>query len=200
MESCAKLRSAILKLALEKKCEKIQKDVHIEFTKLLAKWEKVLLEYITVATQLSKLLMSAKKHSRLAEIREMLKTCDDVVQKTSRQFDEMWKLMEKALIETTMNARWIDQIKTYNSHLIDIKKALEPIMIFTPDRQIMDTVRKMAEQVEEINIKLNALTSRVDFACIHKIRESSEQMAQYLSVKLQEIEAANERGNESDED
>lgn len=200
MESCAKLRTALLKIALEKKCEKIQKDIHIEFTNLLAKWEKVLLEYITVATQLSKLSIVAKKHSRIGEIREMLKTCADVVQRTSIQFDEMWKLMERALVETTMNARWIDQIRTYNSHLIDIKKALEPIMIFTPDRQTMDTVRKMVDQVQEINIKLDALTSRVDFACIHKIRESSEQMTEYLSVKLQEIEAANAKQTDSDSD
>lgn len=190
---CAELREKILCVALAKKCDKIQERIHQEFSIILSKWEKVLFEYVSVSIKLSSLTKLSEQQRKICDARTMLRESAAVIQQTSNQFDEMWQLVEQAMTVSTVNNGWMANAATYDRHLVDIKMALEPMLIFSEDRETMETVRKMVNQVTDIRTKMNALTERVQEASIDQLRLSSSRMDVYLDKKLTENDSSAEK-------
>lgn len=192
--SSAELRQAIMVVAMNKKCEKIQQKIHQEFTKTLNEWEKVLFDYVNVTLKLSSLTDLAEQQKRIGGIRSLLKDSTDIIKSVSNQFDKIWDMIETALPISTIDNTWIESIMSYDKHLIDIKKSLEPVMIFSPDRDTIEIVRTMVSQVTDIQAKLNVLSL--------KIREQSAEKIYTSSARLENQRKEEEEINElcSDEE
>lgn len=191
--SCAELREKILCVALAKKCDKIQERMHREFSSVLLKWEKVLFDYVSVSMKLSSLTKLTEEQRKINDARKVLRDSAEVIEHTASQFEEMWELMEHAMSVSTVNNGWLENAATYDRHLADIRMALEPMLIFSADRETIETVRKMVNQVSDIQTKTSALTVRVQEASTEQMRQSSAQMDAYLNKKLAEYEAKAEK-------
>lgn len=180
------LREKIMCVALAKKCDRIEDRIHKEFTHALFRWEKVLYDYVNVAIKLSALTKLTEEQRKIGDARNVLRESVDIIKHTAAQFEEMWTLMGKAMNVSKVNNGWLENTTIYDRHLADIRMALEPMLIFSADREIMETVRRMVNQVSDIQIKLNALTSRVQEATGEQMRQSSSQLDEFVSKKLGE--------------
>lgn len=174
--SSAELRHALMAVAMNKKREKIQQKIHEEFTKSLNEWEKVLFDYVNVTLKLSSLTELSEQQKRIGGVRSLLKDSTDIIKSVSDQFNKIWEMIEIALPISTIDDTWIESIMSYDKHLVDIKKSLEPVMIFSPDRDTIETVRTLVSQVTDIQAKLNVLSLKIREQSTEKICTSSTRL------------------------
>lgn len=190
--SSAELRQALMVVAMNKKSEKIQQKIHEEFTKSLNEWEKVLFDYVNVTLKLSTLIELSEQQKRIGSVRSLLKDSTDIIKSVSDQFNKIWEMIEIALPISTIDDTWIESIMSYDKHLVDIKKSLEPVMIFSPDRDTIETVRTMVSQVTDIQAKLNVLSLKIREQSTEKIRTSSTKLENHREEEIIELSSGEE--------
>lgn len=190
MES-EQLRNALMALAMQKKCDKIVQTLTQQINTTLENWEKNLYAYFNLLTQLSTLTQVCEQQNTIVNIRRALRACKEIIKDGSEQFGQVNELIEKLIPISTINRDWMNSIIKHNDHLAIMKEKIQPILMTNSDRDIVDTVRKLIEQINDVQGKIQVLST--------KMQETVDQRIQVASnlVSLKEnIEKADDDNSE----
>lgn len=185
-QSNEKLRQQLMSIALAKKAEKVQKGINNEFIAILNSWKTILFEYMNTAVKVGELSDLGEEQSTVSAVRLKLNECLKLVEISNPKYDEMMKLLDLALSTATLSDGWIQHIATYEKDLYEISRKLNSVGVFSPEKEVTAALNKMVEQLYEVQMKVNALTARVEEAATERMRLSSGRMNAYLDGKLRE--------------
>lgn len=175
VDNSADLRNALMSLAIRKKVDKIQKKLCTQVNKALTGWEKILHEYVNMVTQLNTLLRLAEQQKVISDIRRTLKDCSEMVRNGHEQFKQVERLIETLVPISTMNKNWLDSIIKHNDNLAEIKEQLAPLMMVSTNRDVIEMVQKMLIQINDVQSKMNVLSTKVVESVDHAIKLGSDQ-------------------------
>lgn len=197
VDNSADLRNALMSLAIRKKVDKIQKKLTSQVNAALTGWEKVLHEYINMVTQLNTLLRLAEQQKVISDIRRTLKDCSEMVKNGHEQFKQVGQLIETLVPISTMNKNWLDSIIKHNENLAEVKEQLAPLMMVSTNRDVIEMVQKMLQQINDIQSKMNVLSTKVVETVDNGIKLGSDQF-ENLDIMENEDEDDNENENDID--
>lgn len=175
VDNSTDLRNAIMSLAIRKKVDKIQKKLCSQVNVALTGWEKVLHEYVNMVTQLNTLLRLAEQQKVISDIRRTLKDCSEMVKNGQEQFKQVGQLIETLVPISTMNKSWLDSIIKHNENLAEVKEQLAPLMMVSSNRDVIEIVQKLLRQINDVQSKMNVLSTKVTETVDHGIKLGSDQ-------------------------
>lgn len=197
VDNSVDLRNALMSLAIRKKVDKIQKKLSSQVNAALTGWEKVLHEYVNMVTQLNTLLRLAEQQKVISDIRRTLKDCSEMVKNGHEQFKQVGQLIETLVPISTMNKNWLDSIIKHNENLAEVKEQLAPLMMVSTNRDVIEMVQKMLQQINDVQSKMNVLSTKVVETVDNGIKLGSDQ---FENLDIMENEGEDDENNENDID
>lgn len=169
------MRNALIALAMDKKNDKVQTKLSNQINTTLKNWEKILFDYVHVLTQLNLLTKLADQQYAISNIRKALRECSELVKKNSEQFEHIGELVETLLPMSTINQNWMDSIIKHDKHLGEMKDKLKSLLIFSSNREIIEIVQKLLQQINDVQAKINVLSTKVHETVDNRILAGSNQ-------------------------
>lgn len=194
VDNSVDLRNALMSLALHKKVDKIQRKLSDQVNAALTGWERVLHEYVNMVTQLHTLLRLAEQQKVITDIRRTIKDCSEMVKNGQEQFKQVEQLIETLVPISTMNKSWLDSIIKHNENLAEVKEQLAPLMMMSTNRDVIEMVQKMILQINDVQSKMNVLSTKVAETIDYSIKLGSDQF-DHLDMLENEDDGENDIDN-----
>lgn len=181
VDDAKQLRQALLALALNKKCERIEQKLEIKVNKVTAEFETSLLDYMNAVNKLKLVIELAERHKKKLDFLTVLKDCSALTRNFSARFALMYELFESILPVSTINPDWLNNITKQEKRLVKIKEMLEKINMLSCNQSVTETVQRMVMQITDIQEKVKV--SNV------KIRDAMLETTKYCSNVLHNLQA-----------
>lgn len=155
------LRQALLVVALNKKCDKIQQKIHTKINKTSADFETALLDYMNVVNKLKITIELAERHQNNLKLQKLLRESADLVKNFSAQFAMAYEMFDSILPVSSINPDWMNNIDKQEKRLIKIKDTLTQIQMFPCNREVIEIVQRMVMQITDIQEKIKVSSEKV---------------------------------------
>lgn len=186
-----KLRQALFALAVNKKCEQVQQRMYQKLNAAMKEWNDALYGYLNVIAKLNTLIQLAEQQEHISLVRASLKNCSEMAKTGNESFDRIWRLVEMSLPITTMDQNYIKGIINNEQKLVEIKEKLQGLLLFSSDRESIETVQQMMVQINEVQSKINILSN--------KVRETVDDVIRIQSRQFDDIDKAADEEDGSDD-
>lgn len=160
-DDCKVLRQALLAVALNKKCDKIEQKIHTKINKIIAEFELVLLDYMNVVNKLKLAIELAERHQNNLKLQKLLRESADIIKNFSAQFSMVYEIFETILPVSSINPEWMNNIDRQEKRLIKIKDTLTQIQMFPCNREVIEIVQRMVMQITDIQEKIKVSSEKV---------------------------------------
>lgn len=160
-EESQQLRRALMTVALNKKSEKINQKLQHQIDVAVKEWERIIFDYINVTKEVCALTKTAEQQHKLTNLRAQLKQYADLIKLSTQHFDSLWKMIDVMLPVAAVAPEWMDNIIKQEQKLSQMKETLVPLLVFSSNREVIETVQKMMLHINEIQTKISILAGRL---------------------------------------